>query len=372
MSARITALVATCTAALAATIVSSPASASVSRVINGTPNPALSQAAVLMESDTSSCTGVLVLPNLLATAAHCFIETGSAVTSGPETWRFYLPGADAQTSPLTGVRATQLLIDPAYRNDGRTDARDLAFLVLDGALGTPVITRVAARNEVAALASRRATLEQVGYGQTVPRAVADAPVSPIPIGMSAPIDEWDAPEGLLSVRTSGTTGTCAGDSGSPWMSSVQGELLLVGVLSSGDGPPCDPEAGGTNDYIAVISAQPALLDAAIAAAGAQPLTPPRTCIAVKGSKKQCADGRTWAYSFCWAARKYLVEEQVDGAWTQVSGGTARKARSCTSKYPYLIEFTGTADPGTTRYRLMVPRQPSVPRPQYDPFTVTST
>lgn len=372
MNARLTCLAAASVMALAATLMSSPASASVSRVINGTPNPPLSQAAVLMDSDTGSCTGVLLLPNLLATAAHCFVERGGAVSSGPEDWRFYSPGVDAQTSQPSGFRATKLLIDPSYRNDGVSDARDLAFLVLNGALGTPTITRVATRNEVAALASRRATLEQVGYGQTVPRAVADAPVSPIPVGMSAPIEEWTPPDGLLAVRTNGTTGTCAGDSGSPWMASVQGELLLVGVLSSGDGPPCDPEAGGTNDYVAVISAQPDLLDAAVKAAGAQPLTPPSTCIAVKGSKKECAEGRTWAYSFCWAARKYRVEERVNGAWSQVLSGTGRKARSCTSKYPYLIEFTGTADPGTTQYRLVVPRQPSVGRTQYDPFTVTST
>jgi V8-like Glu-specific endopeptidase len=372
MNTRLTSLVAACTLVLAAAVTSPPATASVGQVINGTTNPPLSLAAVLMDSDSSSCTGVLVLPNLLATAAHCFVDSNGVVTSGPEAWRIYPPGADAQTSQASGFQATQLLIDPAYRNDGTADARDLAYLVLNGALATPTVTRVATRNEVAALAARRAILEQVGYGQTVPRAVQDAPMSPIPIGMSAPIDEWAGPDSLLSMSTNGTTGTCAGDSGSPWMASVQGELLLVGVLSSGDGPPCDPEAGGTSDYVAVISGQPDLLAAAVGAAGAQPLTPPRTCIAVKGSKKECAEGRTWAYSFCWGARKYRVEQQVNGAWTTVSTGAGRKTRSCASQYPYLIEVTGTADAGTTRYRLVVPRQPSVPRTQYDPFTVTST
>lgn len=366
------ALAAACTLVLAGTLVAPAAFASVPRVINGTPNPPLSSAAVLLESDDGNCTGSLLLPNLIVTAAHCFVDANGTVTSPAQNWRFYLPGANADTSQPSGFQATQLLVNPAYRSNGSTDQLDLAFLVLNGALATPAITRVATRAEVADLAARRASLDQVGYGQTVPRAVQDAPISPIPIGLSAPIDQWSAPDGVLAMSTNGTTGTCAGDSGSPWMAATSTELLLVGVLASGDGPPCDPEAGGTNDYVAVVSAQPDLLNAAVAAAGAQPLTPPSTCIAVKGSKKVCTEGRSWEYSFCWTARKYRVEQQVDGAWKPLTAGTGKKARSCGSRYPYLIEFTGNADPGTTRYRLVVPRQPSVSRTLYDPFTVTST
>lgn len=365
-------LAAASTLVLAATVAAPPASASVARVINGTPNPALSSAAVLLESDSGTCTGVLLLPNLLATAAHCFVDANGTVTSPAEGWQFYLPGVDASAAQPSGFRATQLIVNPAYRSNGTTDQLDLAFLVLNGALATPTVTRVATRDEVASLAARRASLEQVGYGQTVPRAVADAPISPIPIGLTAPIEQWSAPDGVLAMSTNGTTGTCAGDSGSPWMSRSGSEVLLVGVLASGDGPPCDPEAGGTNDYVAVVSAQPDLLNAAVTAAGAQPLTAPTTCIAVKGSKKQCEEGRSWEYSFCWAARKYRVEEQVGGAWTTLASGAGKKVRSCNSRFPYLIEFTGTADPGTSRYRLVVPRQPSVSRTLYDPFTVTST
>jgi len=365
-------LAAACTLVVAAAVAAPPASASVGRVINGTPNPPLSSAAVLLDSDSGNCSGTLLLPNLIVTAAHCFVDANGAVTSPAQNWRFYLPGANADTSQPSGFQATQLLVNPAYRNNGTTDQLDLAFLVLNGALATPTITRVATRAEVADLAGRRASLEQVGYGQTVPRAVEDAPISPIPVGLAAPIDQWSAPDGVLAMSTNGTTGTCAGDSGSPWMAATGSELLLVGVLASGDGPPCDPEAGGANDYVAVVSAQPDLLNAAVAAAGAQPLTQPSTCIAVKGSKKECQDGRSREYSFCWAARKYRVEKQVGGAWTSVTSGSGKKARSCGSRYPYLIEFTATADPGTTRFRLVVPRQPSVSRTLYDPFTVTST
>lgn len=372
MRALLAPLAATCTLVLAAAVAAPPASASVARVINGTPNPPLSSAAVLLDSDTGNCTGVLVLPNLLATAAHCFVDANGNLTSPAQSWRFYLPGANAAATQPSSVQATQVLVNPAFRNNGTTDELDLAFLVLNGALATPLVSRVATRSEVADLAARRASLEQVGYGQTVPRAQEDAPISPIPIGLSAPIDQWSAPDGVLAIRSNGTTGTCAGDSGSPWMAATPTELLLVGVLASGDGPPCDPDAGGTNDYVAVISAQPDLLEAAVAAAGAQPLTQPSTCIAVKGSKRQCEEGRSWEYSFCWTARKYRVEEQVDGTWTPLASGSGRKARSCGSRYPYLIEFTGTANPGTTRYRLVVPRQPSVSRTLYDPFTVTST
>jgi len=358
--------------AVATTLASTPAHAFVDRVINGTPNPPLAQAAMQMESDTSMCTGVLITPNLVATAAHCIVDEKGAVVAGPEAWTFYAPGADTSTTSPSSLRATQLFLAPGYVGDGSADGRDLAFLVLDGALGTPVVTRVASMTEVAAMAANRTVLDQVGYGQTVPRAVVDAPVAPIPHGLSAPADVWRADEGLLSITANGVTGTCAGDSGSPWLVRSGAEVLLVGVLSSGDAAPCDPEEGGSHDYVAVISAQPDLLNSALAAAGAQPLTAPRTCLRVPGEKKECSDGRAWTYSYCWEAPRYRVQRLVDGAWVTETSGKGRKTRDCYRDYPYLVEVSGTVTQGTTRYRLVVPRQPGTSRTQTVPFSVTST
>lgn len=353
------------------TFVTPPATATAPGVINGTPLPPLAGAAVLLESDTGYCTGSLVLPNLVLTAAHCFVDDG-VQTSGAADWQVYPPGVNATTTAPASVRPTQLLLNSSFRNVADDPGIDVAYLVLDGALATPAASRIATGDEVRQLVAQRAVLDQVGYGQTVPRSVPDAPMSDVPVGMSAPIDELKGQGSYLLMRTNGTTGTCSGDSGSPWLASIAGQVVLVGILSSGDNAPCESGDVGVHDYVALPSAQPELLNQAITAAGSAPLTPPRTCIKVKGSKQECTTTRTWTYRFCWAGSKYSLQQRTDGAWTTITQGKAKRSRDCNRKYPYLVDITTEVPPGTYDYRFVMPKQRGVTMTQYDPFTVTSS
>lgn len=371
MRPRATALLTLVGLALTASVTSAPAEASVGRVINGTPNPSLGGAAVLLESDTGYCTGALLLPNLIVTAAHCFFDAG-AVTSSASDWQVYPPGVNTSTTAPSTVRPIQMLISPAYQRDEEASGLDVAYLVLDGALATPVISRVATVDEVRQLANASAVLEQVGYGQTQPRVVTEAPISAVPLGTSARIDSFTPKQSLLTVETDGITGTCVGDSGSPWMASIGGQIVLVAVLSGGDSPPCEPDEGGRNDFLAPPSAQADLLASAVAAAGAAPLAQPRTCLKVKGAKEECTATRTWTYEYCWSGAKYSVQQRDAGGWATVARGKARKSSECDRAYPYLISVTAEAAPGSTSYRIVVPRQRGVSAIQYDPFTVTSS
>lgn len=354
-----------------ATLITPPAAATGPRVINGTPNPPLAGAAVLLESNTGYCTGSLVLPNLIVTAAHCFVDDG-VQTSTAADWRVYPPGVNAASTPESGVRPTQLLLNPSFRTVADDPGIDVAYLVLDGPLATPVASRIATADEIRRLVAQRAVLDQVGYGQTVPRSVVDAPMSDIPIGMSAPIDELKGQGSYLLIRTNGTTGTCSGDSGSPWLTTIAGQTVLVGVLSSGNNAPCESGDVGVHDFVALPSAQPELLNQAIAATGSAPLTAPRTCIKVKGSKQECTATRTWTYRFCWAGSKYSLQQKTDGAWTTIGQGKAKKSRDCNRKYPYLVDITTEVSPGTYDYRFVMPKQRGVSVTQYDPFRVTSS
>lgn len=266
----------------------------------------------------------------------------------------------------------QLLVNPSFRSVNDTQGIDVAYLVLDGPLAAPVATRVATLDEVRQLARQHAVLEQVGYGQTVPRAVTDAPSSPIPIGMSAPVGTFYSDDDSLSIETNGTTGTCAGDSGSPWLTTIGGQVVLVGVVSGGNNAPCESDATGNEDLVALPGAQPDLLAQAFTAAGVAPTVGPRTCISVDGLDPDCTDTRAWTYRSCWVAPRYALQQQVGGTWVTLKKGKGKKDRGCSKGQPYLIELSGTVDPGEHRYRAVVLKQRGVKKIAYDPFTVTSS
>ena len=357
-----------------AAMIAPAAQASAPAVINGTPNPPLAIAAVYFQSANSSCTGSLLQPNLIVTAAHCFVDSAGNASATPGDLEIFLPGVNTDESQPSSVHATQIIYNPVYRNQDGQEGIDVAYIVLDGALATPRITRVATQSEVVALAARDAVLSQVGYGQTVPRAVTDAYPSPFPIGMSASIDsDYAGGAKEVAIVTNGTPGTCAGDSGSPWMVEVGGELLLVGVLSSGDNPPCEPAAdSGTHDYVAVVAGQGDLLAQARAAAGVPAEPTYTTCLRMKGAKPDCAEGRTWTYDFCWDAPRYRMEKFTGSGWQTVTTGTAKKFSQCGRKTPYRVTVSSTVDTTATKYRLVIPKQRGVGRVTYDPFTVTSS
>lgn len=357
--------------ALSSLVATGTANASLPRVINGTANPPLKDAAVLLVSSSGNCTGSLVLPNLIVTAAHCFVEEGAPPASAAD-WRVYPPGANASTTPAASVRPTQILFNRAFRNVGDDTGIDVAFMVLDSPLATPVVTRIATTSEVRQLASQRATLDQVGYGQTVSRAVANAPTSDIPIGMAAPIDELEGNGSYLSIRTNGTTGTCLGDSGSPWLATIGGQVVLVGVESGGNNAPCDTDASGEHEFVPIISAQPDLVAQAFAAAGSTPPAAPRTCISIGGLDPDCTDTQTWTYESCWIAPRFTLQQQVNGAWVNVTSGKGKKNRACGKGQPYLVRLSGTVTPGEHNFRAVVKKQRGVKRAAYDLFTVTSS
>lgn len=358
---------------LAAVIAGPSAHASTPTVINGTPNPPLAGVAVYYETADSACTGSLLQPNVIVTAAHCLVDDHGNQTTQAADLTFWAPGVNVATSNPTSIKAVQIILNPAFANKDDQTGLDIAYFVLDGPLGTPIITRVATQSEVVALAARQATLSQVGYGLTGPRNDPSSQTSDVPVGMSAAIDsDYAGGSGSLEMKTNGVTGTCAGDSGSPWLYQANGETLLISVLSSGDNPPCEPAAdSGTHDYTAVVAGQGSLLAQAQGATGLAPAPTPVTCLKAKGAKPSCAEGTTWTYDFCWTAPRWQLEQFTGKVWQRVSAGKGAKYASCGRKNPYRVLVTGDAAEGSSKYRIMIPRQAGVGRPTYDPFTVTS-
>jgi hypothetical protein len=354
-------------------LVAPAAQAAAPLVINGTPGSPLSAAAVALELGDSNCTGSLWRPRIIITAAHCVSAEGKP-TVRAEDISVYAPGADT-SGDYAGVRVTQVIFDPAWINDSpdnEESERDIAFLILDSPLGIPAWSRMATPDEVVTLTQSGAEVEYIGYGLTGPRDDPNSTSSSVPLSLKVRLTpSYRGGVGEFVTQGDRVRGTCAGDSGGPFLATVGGQVLYVGPLSGGLGFPCEAEDDEPSDSAAVASGMGELAAAALAAIGDSAEAAPTTCIAGPDVDRECWTGSAWTYDFCWSGGKAVLQQRTTSGWTSIKRVSAKRTSSCGRKYPYEVVFRGIASVPSTEYRITFPRQAGLRRGAVDRFTITT-
>lgn len=164
------------------------------------------------------CTGTLIAPQLVLTAAHCVKDP--RLGSDLEV----LFGSDAAAPDARVQRVAAVHTHPDYRADG--DAADLAILVL--AEAAPVAPVPLGSASLAGAAGRSVRI--VGFGQT--RASGEPPRTKRS-GTARISEIRDA----IFLIAPGPSLSCRGDSGGPLFDVESGREVLIGVTSTGD-PGC--------------------------------------------------------------------------------------------------------------------------------------
>ena len=186
----------------------------------------------------TACTGGLWKPKIVVTAAHCVVAEGSSTVATASDVSIYAQGINV-TGARPVARAIAVILTGGYSNSstGYVEANDLAFLVLDKEIGTPLVARLASESESASATLLGKKLNLFGYGQTA----KESDVSMIPLTLSQTPFQFLGGKTYLYGKSASGSGACFGDSGGPVILQTETENLLVGPVAGGSGSPCYPE-----------------------------------------------------------------------------------------------------------------------------------
>jgi len=178
------------------------------------------------------CTGTLISPTLVLTAAHCITPSLLGLGSQEQLTAQIRVLLDAQS--LAGgvaVQVTETIPHPSFSTSSLGD-NDIGLI----RLATPVTDREPTPiNRIAADAPIGISLTQVGYGATQVGGGGAGTLQVLRDKLTTSCSTFGVSDAnLLCFSQVDGTGKCVGDSGGPSYATIDGVVRVVGVTSFGD------------------------------------------------------------------------------------------------------------------------------------------
>lgn len=187
--------------------------------------------AIYNEDSKSGCSGVPILPNIVATVAHCVFGNDGRVAKN--IW-ISDPGENAETAYSKRNKVSSVSVTDDYSvgsANGNVADNDLAFLILESQLIGVQKINLASVAEVERLKNRSAPLRIIGYGRTSQAENSGFKFPNVFQGSYSQVRNPNYPNSAYMKSSKGRT--CKGDSGSPVLYITASSVTLVGVVSGG-------------------------------------------------------------------------------------------------------------------------------------------
>lgn len=172
---------------------------------------------VFVYDDGADCTGVLIAPTLVLTAAHCFMDTNPSRDVKLMSVKFQT--LEPRLSPPQAVK--QVIVHPDFKSYKKlnledvtaSNADDLALMLL--AQPAPATVHSAVLAHVSFSATTAKSVTTAGYGSTIDTADNDgADTVGLLRSTSFSTNDLGTMNGMILIKTK-SSGVCHGDSGGP-------------------------------------------------------------------------------------------------------------------------------------------------------------
>lgn len=188
---------------------------------------------------SSGCSGALVAPQIVFTAAHCL---------GGPAQNFWVaqPGSDLRDTQTLRIQVREYKVPRDFSSARFPYSNDFGVLILESPFPGATPLKIASSDQVAKWMNEEAAVLHVGYGCTE---LVDAPpckeTSPVPNQLETTLLKR-VPQQFAELRVGTYSLTkisversiCGGDSGSPLLRNQDGDWIYVGAQSSSNGAGC--------------------------------------------------------------------------------------------------------------------------------------
>jgi hypothetical protein len=198
---------------------------------------------VQVTSPIGWCSGILVQPQILATAAHCVVDSAGQPVSA-STVGIYSPGVDTSKNRIVS-KGYQIFFPTGYAsNPTETRPNDIAFIALDQAVNSNVTIKLANYEKTQSLISKGAIFLQFGYGNislgvrtSIPQQIIARPTTQKNYRSYGGYQRT-----YIDYLSDESGSSCPGDSGGPVIAESDGITYLVSIHNGASGPCSSPSS----------------------------------------------------------------------------------------------------------------------------------